>query len=93
MGSEQRKRSGKIFGGSALNVDGQGIYSLKVIPPTFDKKTRKPTFDNILPVTTTTTTIIPPTTTTTTTVFSCNLETQQYENLITQDGDNLVFCD
>jgi hypothetical protein len=56
MGSERRKRSGKIFGGSSLNVDGQGIYSLKVIPPTFDKKTRKPTFDDILPIPTTTTT-------------------------------------
>jgi hypothetical protein len=31
MGLDRRKRSGRIFAGSQLNVDGQGIYTVKII--------------------------------------------------------------
>jgi hypothetical protein len=40
MGLSRRKKSGNIMGGSTLNVDGQGIYSVKVFPPTFNNKTK-----------------------------------------------------
>ena len=38
MGFDSRKKSGNIIGGSRLNVVGQGIYNVKIIPPGFTKR-------------------------------------------------------
>jgi len=38
MGFDDRKKSGNIIGGSRLNVIGQGIYNVKIIPPGFTKR-------------------------------------------------------
>jgi uncharacterized delta-60 repeat protein len=38
MGFEQRKKSGNIFAGSRLVVDGQGIYNVKIIKPGFERQ-------------------------------------------------------
>jgi len=43
MGFENRKKSGNILSGSKLNVEGQGIYSVKVIKPNFVKNSPKQT--------------------------------------------------
>ena len=85
MGLDRRKRSGRIFAGSQLNVEGQGIYSVKIIAPNFSNKTRKPNLEDVVIVTTTTTVAPPP-------VITCNVETQQFNNVITQGYDNLVWC-
>jgi hypothetical protein len=90
MGLNRRKKSGRTIGGSRLIVDGQPIFSVTKYVPEL-KKISKPDISNEESELTTTTTTISPTTTTTTTI-SCNLVTQQFENLITQNGDNLVFC-
>jgi hypothetical protein len=90
MGLNRRKKSGRTIGGSRLIVDGQPIFSVTKYVPEL-KKTSKPDISNEESELTTTTTTISPTTTTTTTI-SCNLVTQQFENLITQNGNNLVFC-
>jgi hypothetical protein len=99
MGLNRRKKSGRTIGGSRLIVDGQPIFSVTKYVPEL-KKTSKPDISNEESELTTTTTTISPTTTTTTisptttttTTISCNLVTQQFENLITQNGNNLVFC-
>lgn len=52
MGSIRRKKSGKIIGGSNLIVNGEGIYGVKIIEPTFKKKSQ---YDNSNTITTTTT--------------------------------------
>lgn len=87
MGLSRRKKSGKKIGGSSLIVVGQDIYSTKTFKPDFNKK-RKPYEEfveaPILVPTTTTTTTIP--------VETCNLETQQLNNMVTQDYFNLVWC-
>jgi len=52
MGFNSRKKSGNIIGGSRLNVVGQGIYNVKVIPINLTKKL-KPSlieYDGITPV-------------------------------------------
>lgn len=85
MGLDRRKRSGRLFGGSQLNVDGQGIYSVKIIPPNFSNKTKKPNLENIVVITTTTTIAPPP-------VITCNIDTQQFDNIVTQGFDTLVWC-
>lgn len=54
MGSVQRKKSGKIFAGSDLIITGQGIYSVKVIKPTFNKKSQYNMTEQITTTTTTT---------------------------------------
>jgi len=38
MGFEQRKKSGNVFAGSRLVVDGQGIYNVKIIKPGFERQ-------------------------------------------------------
>jgi hypothetical protein len=38
MGLSERRRSGKIIGGSGLVVPGQDIYSVKVFPNSFQFK-------------------------------------------------------
>ena len=53
MGSIRRKKSGKIFAGSHLVITGEGIYSVKIIEPTFRKKSQ---YDIDSNTTTTTTT-------------------------------------
>jgi hypothetical protein len=53
MGSIRRKKSGKIIGGSNLIVNGEGIYSVKIIEPTFRKKSQYNTIDFITTTTTT----------------------------------------
>lgn len=88
MGLSSRKKSGKKIGGSSLIVVGQDIYSTKTFKPDFNKK-RKPYQEFaeaqiIEPTTTTTTTITP--------VETCNIETQQLNNFVTQDYFNLVWC-
>jgi hypothetical protein len=87
MGLSRRKKSGKKIGGSSLIVVGQDIYSTKTFKPDFNKKRKAYQEFAEAP-------IIEPTTTTTTTIpiQTCNLETQQLNNLITQDYFNLVWC-
>ena len=87
MGLNRRKKSGRTIGGSRLIVDGQPIFTVIKYTPDLRKQSKTDISNEESELTTTT-----PTTTTTTT-SSCNLVTQQYENLITQNGDNLVFCD
>jgi hypothetical protein len=54
MGSIRRKKSGKIIGGSNLIVTGEGIYGVKVIEPTFIKKSQYDITESITTTTTTT---------------------------------------
>jgi hypothetical protein len=82
MGLNRRKKSGRAIGGSRLIVDGQPIFSVTKYVPEL-KKTSKPDISNEESELTTTTT---------TTISTCNLVTQQFEILITQNGNNLVFC-
>jgi len=56
MGLVDRKKSGKIFDGSKLNVEGQGIYNVFKGGVSFTKF-KKETIGKPLPVTTTTTTL------------------------------------
>jgi hypothetical protein len=85
MGLERRKRSGNLIGGSRLVVPGQDIYNVKKFQPSFNKKgSKRDEFFVPPPVTTTTTTIIP--------VQTCNIETQQNFQIITQGFDNLIWC-
>jgi hypothetical protein len=87
MGLNRRKKSGNIIGGSRLIVDGQPIFSVKKYVPDIKKISLKDNFtegaETPTPTTTTTTTIP---------VQTCNLETQQLNNLVTQDYFNLVLC-
>jgi|TARA_R110000868_G_scaffold84_5_gene871 hypothetical protein len=87
MGLSSRKKSGKKIGGSSLIVVGQPIYSTKTFSPDFNKK-RKPYQEfaeaQLITPTTTTTTTLP--------VLTCNIETQNFENVLTQDYFNLVWC-
>jgi uncharacterized protein (TIGR02145 family) len=51
MGFEDRKKSGNVFGGSKLNVPGQGIFNLKIIKPNIIKKLPlSPTEDGGTPI-------------------------------------------
>jgi hypothetical protein len=87
MGLVRRKVSGRTIGGSRLVVDGQPIFSvIKYVPEI--KKTRK--IENFVegaeppvPVTTTTTTQL---------IVTCNIETQLYEDIVTQDYSKLIWC-
>lgn len=83
MGLIRRKKSGKILSGSRLIVSGLPIYAVKVIPKEFKKPKRFDADDVILPTTTTTTTIP---------VDTCYIITQDNNELITQNGDNLIWC-
>jgi hypothetical protein len=89
MGLSRRKKSGKKFGGSRLIVEGQQIYSTKTFQPGFNKKRKR--YEDFVEVP-----LIVPTTTTTTTipipVETCNIETQNFDNLLTQDNSNIIFC-
>jgi hypothetical protein len=76
MGLQNRKKSGKVFDGSKLNVPGQGIYNVFKGGVSFTKF-KKETIGKPLPVTTTTTTL--PITTTTTTLPINNKQFQDYE--------------
>jgi hypothetical protein len=91
MGLEKRKRSGNLIGGSRLVVPGQNIYNVKKFEPSFNKKGSEddetmviPPIPPIPPITTTTTTIIP--------IETCNIETQQYGEMLTESFDNLIWC-
>jgi type V secretory pathway adhesin AidA len=129
MGLEKRRKSGNIFGGSRLIVDGQNIYNVKVITSDLNKKiiknegpsnivpTPTPTLTpspTITPTVTPTLTLTPsptitPTPTLTATITptvtptltptpstsppeTCYIETQLYEDIVTQGYDKLVWC-
>lgn len=85
MGLSRRKKSGKKIGGSSLIVVGQDIYSTKTFKPDFNKKRKR--YEEFaeaqIPITTTTTTIP---------VETCYIDTQQFDNIITQDNFKLVWC-
>ena len=84
MGLEKRKRSGNYIGGSKLIVDGQQIYNIKKFVQTFNKQiVTKESTKQVVPTTTTTTTIP---------IITCYIETQVFENMVTQGFDNLVWC-
>lgn len=84
MGLERRKRSGNYIGGSKLIVDGQQIYNIKKFVQTFNKQiVTKESTKQVVPTTTTTTTIP---------IVTCYIETQVFENMVTQGFDNLVWC-
>jgi hypothetical protein len=82
MGLNRRKKSGRTIGGSRLIVDGQPIFTVIKYTPDLRKQSKIDISNEESELTTTTTT----------TISTCNLVTQQFENLITQNGDNLVFC-
>ena len=84
MGLERRKRSGNYIGGSKLIVEGQQIYNIKKYVQTFNKQIiTKESTKQVVPTTTTTTTIP---------IVTCYIETQVFENMVTQGFDNLVWC-
>ena len=83
MGLNKRKKSGKILSGSRLIVNGEPIYAVKKIPPTFKKERRFDADDVFIPITTTTTTIP---------IETCYIITQDNNALVTQSGDNLIWC-
>lgn len=75
MGLESRKKSGKLFDGSKLNVPGQGIYNVfRTSGTTFTKMYKENIGKPLSQLTTTTT---QPTTTTTT----INPLSKQFEDL------------
>lgn len=79
MGLDKRKKSGRIFGGSQLNVDGQGIYSVKIITPNLSNKTKKPNLEDIV--------VIPPSP-----PVTCYIQTQKFNTILTQGFDRLIWC-
>lgn len=85
MGLARRKISGRTIGGSRLVVDGQPIFSVVKYVPDIKKQTKKDFFVEGAEV---------PTTTTTTTqlIITCNIETQLYEDIVTQDYSKLIWC-
>ena len=83
MGLNKRKKSGKQLSGSRLIVSGLPIYTVKRTSPNF-KKQRRFDADNVILPTTTTTTTVP--------VETCYIVTQDNDVLITQSGDNLIWC-
>ena len=83
MGLNKRKKSGKQLSGSRLIVPGLPMYTVKRTSPNF-KKQRRFDADNVIPPTTTTTTTVP--------VETCYIVTQDNDVLITQSGDNLIWC-
>lgn len=84
MGLERRKRSGNYIGGSKLIVDGQQIYNIKKFVQTFNKQiVTKESTKEVIPITTTTTTIP---------VTTCYIETQLFDDMVTQGFDKLVWC-
>jgi len=83
MGLNKRKKSGKQLSGTRLIVPGLPMYTVKRTSPNF-KKQRRFDADNVIPPTTTTTTTVP--------VETCYIVTQDNDVLITQSGDNLIWC-
>lgn len=83
MGLNKRKKSGKQLSGSRLIVPGLPMYTVKRTSPNF-KKQRRFDADNVILPTTTTTTTVP--------VETCYIVTQDNDVLITQSGDNLIWC-
>lgn len=95
MGLSRRARSGNVFGGSRLNVPGQGIYNVKVLEadkipigsifrekplPTSTPKPKPPLCDVLIEV-------FP-------IVEICYLSEDGFVNLITEDEQNLILnCD
>ena len=92
MGLNKRKKSGKQLSGSRLIVPGLPMYTVKRTSPNFKKQRRFDADNVILPTTTTTTTVPVTTTTTTVPVETCYIITQDNNVLITQNGDNLIWC-
>jgi hypothetical protein len=85
MGLNKRKKSGKQLSGTRLIVPGLPMYTVKRTSPNFKKQRRFDADNVILPTTTTTTTIPVP-------VETCYIVTQDNDVLITQSGDNLIWC-
>jgi len=83
MGLNKRKKSGKQLSGTRLIVPGLPMYTVKRTSPNF-KKQRRFDADNVILPTTTTTTTVP--------VETCYIVTQDNDVLITQSGDNLIWC-
>ena len=82
---ERRKRSGNYIGGSKLIVNGQEIYNIKKFVQTFNKQIiTKESTKQVIPPTTTTTTTIP--------ITTCYIETQLFDDIVTQGFDNLIWC-
>ena len=97
MGLARRNKSGNILGGSKLNVPGQGIFNVKIIPN--DKVTIKslntrshsrptPTPSSSQPPTQTPT---PTPTPTPTSSIICYLATEFLDNLMTESNDFLIL--
>jgi len=85
MGLNKRKKSGNYIGGSRLVVGGQNIFNVKKFELTLNKQIiTKESVREIPPTTTTTTTIAP--------VTTCYIETQVFDDMVTQGFDKLVWC-
>lgn len=92
MGLSRRARSGNVFGGSRLNVPGQGIYNVKVLEadkiPIKQNKSEKPSPTPKPKV------IIPPCDILIE-VFPipdfCYLSEDGIDNLLTEDNQNLIL--
>lgn len=85
MGLARRKVSGRTIGGSRLVVNGQPIFSVVKYVPDIRKQTKKDFFVEGAET---------PTTTTTTTqlIETCRIETQFFDDIITQDNFKLIWC-
>lgn len=104
MGRVQRKKSGNIIGGSRLDVLGQGIFSVKVIPsdpidlknqigriPRLPSPTPTPTITPTpTPSITPTITPTPTPTPSPTPIEICYLSTEFLDSIISENGDNLI---
>jgi hypothetical protein len=84
MGLERRKKSGRLIGGSRLVVDGEPIYSVLKFIPDIKKERKLDEFIDGEEIPTPTPTPIP-------TLETCRIETQFYEDIITQDNFKLVW--
>lgn len=83
MGLTERKTSDRLIGGSTLTITGQPIYTVKKFPNSFSFKNNKPLGGTDPPVTTTTTTQL---------ILTCYIQTQDFDNITTQDNFNLIWC-
>lgn len=85
MGLNRRKKSGRYIGGSRLVVDGQPIFSVVKYIPDIKKERKKEDFVEGGEIPT-------PTPTPTPILETCRIETQLFEDIITQDNFKLIWC-
>lgn len=100
MGLIRRKKSGNIFGGSKLNVPGQGIYNVKIsesdkipvngINPNPKRRPTPTPTKPPLPTPTPTPSITPTPTPTPSSSAICLLAQENFDNILTENGDFII---